>query len=217
MIYISILIPRLRRLYHSVLFFAGRHIYRDTYPNDEVRRRCQKCIDHLFWITFTNVSLMVVGGLCMFLIPLYMFLFRGKKLLLSPIDLPFVDDNTPFGHHANQINRAMYATAIGASVITIEIITCVLKNNIWAASELIRYSFDAFDQKTGNYEGLHDSLETELILRNILLQIQDMDKVILSCKDVYYWKFLLQPYFLVYTVSSCLLTFMLVSKSKRIR
>lgn len=125
------------------------------------------------------------------------------------IDLPLIDLSTTFGHYANEVNRAMYAAAVISSVITIEIITCVLKNNVWAASEVIRYSFEVLNEKTNNK--CTSTEETELILRNIILQIQDMDELILLCKEIYYWKFLLQPFSLVYTVSSCLLTFMLVS------
>ncbi|XP_055300263.1 uncharacterized protein LOC129567422 [Sitodiplosis mosellana] len=83
----------------------------------------------------------------------------------------------------------------------IEIMTCILKNNVWASTVAICHAIDEISDciecpKADDMKGFID-----LKVRNILVQVQDLDRFILLLSELYYWKFFLQPIMLTFSVS----------------
>lgn len=172
-----VLITSQRKIYQSLAFFGGEKIYTDYNQNSDPNyiRICDQSAIKLLKDTAITLGI-IVGSMNVYLgFPIYSFWFNHELQLPIPVLLPFTDDESSLGLLFNFINQ-LFVCLVGLSGnIGIEIITCILKNNVWAATEAIGYSIDEFS-------GAIESSEFKLIrmidlkFRNILVQVQDFDR-----------------------------------------
>lgn len=118
-------------------------------------------------MVFLSYLLLICG-------PLYKNFFTDEREMMFPIILPFIDPETDTGFLINVVNQ-MISVLIGTVVIPgVELITCVLKNNITATAAVIENSLIEFQNsaKTGE----HFSTEWACEFRNIIMKILDFDR-----------------------------------------
>lgn len=107
-------------------------------------------------------------------VPLYNVFFNNnvdkQYQLIIPVLLPFVDIESQTGFYINLMNQSAICLFGIVAIPTIEIITCVIRNNIEVASKLIANSLLTFEENKlpkGN----------DWKFRQIIQQIMDFDRL----------------------------------------
>lgn len=211
-VYAVVMWPLKRSRFQNLLLFAGEIIYKDTYETEKHWRMSDKSARHLMSSSVGVLALVSVGMLSFLMFPLYAYLAMHQHPLIVPIAIPFVDEVTDSGYYINIVHQAMFGVIGVTSVIAIELMNCILKNNIYAAKELIIYSLDILGDMLNHDTTFSEQKKAEF--RNFLIKLQDLDRFIIELRDLYYWKFFLQPMMLAYSVSSALLCYYVVSKAE---
>lgn len=202
--------PRLEKL-KSLTLFAGDKIYEIEHPEQSVKyvAMCEKSVIRLWLTTFKTFLCISLGMLCYVAMPIYSLLFKNMRPLFLPVLIPFVNVNTTTGYFINMTYQILFSLLGLTGIYAIESITCILKNNVWVASESIKYSIEELTASMGN--GSAFTYESKMRLRNILMKIRDFDEFIIKFCDLFYWKFLLQPILATYAVSVSLFIYFHVS------
>lgn len=91
-----------------------------------------------------------------------------------------------------------------------EIITWVMINNITLSSAVIVNTLSEFEESIKREE---NRFSAELIckFRDITVKIMDFDSFVSTFVDTYYWKYFLQPLFLMYSIIFSIYLYILVS------
>lgn len=113
-----------------------------------------------------------IGSLTYSIYPLYLFVMKGEHLNLIPIILPFTDPETNRGYYINLANQVIIAATGIIGNYAIEIGFTVMTNNLWAASDVIKYDLNeiVLGIKRGETKEVRSAK-----LRNVFVQIQDVD------------------------------------------
>lgn len=135
---------------------------------------CDECAVKLLKSTVKTIGV-IVGSLCIYLFfPIIAFVFEHDLQLPIPVLLPFTDLQSANGILLNLLNQ-IFMDFIGmAGNIGIEIITCLLKNSVWASVLIICSSIDEFFDLE-KFKSLSNTT-IDYKFRNILIQIQDLDR-----------------------------------------
>lgn len=175
-----VLIPSKLKQYQSLAFFAGDKIYTNIEKDSDPKyiETCDRCAINLLKSTSKTVGIVILSMTVMLLFPPYVFLFKNDIQLPIPVVLPFTDLESKTGLIINFVNQ-LFLCLIGATGnIGIEIVTCMLKNNVWASTGAICYSVDTISEAIERPEG-HMKRIIDLKFRNILMQVQDHDRYVL--------------------------------------
>lgn len=128
-----------------------------------------------------RVNLLMALSLSMTIcVPLTRTLFTHEKEMILPVILPFIDPDTEKGFAINYVDQ-MITCIFGSCVLpATELMTCVLKNNAFAAAALIK---DALNELTIRAKTEDDASE-EFVheFRNIILMILDFDRCVCVCR-----------------------------------
>ncbi|XP_031639326.1 uncharacterized protein LOC116351370 [Contarinia nasturtii] len=200
--YILVIFPMKKKAYQSLAFFAGDKIYtnRDQNESPAYIQVCDESAVKLLKSTSTTLGIVLFSMIILLIFPPYAFITKNDIQLPIPVILPFTDLESKNGITLNMANQ-VFIVLIGATGnIGIEIITCILKNNVWASTVVICYSIDEISEFIEHPEGDMKRF-IDLKFRNILIQVQDLDRFILGLSQLYYWKFFLQPIMLTFSVS----------------
>lgn len=173
--YLMVMITSKRKMYQSLVFFGGEKIYKDQGFNLNYNRVCDRSAIKLLKDAGITLGI-IVGSMNVYLgFPVFSYLFQHELNLPIPVLLPFTDEESSQGLLLNFFNQIFVALIGLSGNIGVEIITCILKNNVWAATAAIGYYVD-------EYSEIIDGTEEKLIrmmdlkYRNILIQVQDLDR-----------------------------------------
>lgn len=106
--------------------------------------------------------------------PIYLYLLKNEKPLVVPVIVPLTSLDTTVGYHFNLFMQLYLSGSALLGVIGIEIITMMIVNNIYAGVSLIECEFEKLDALIATDK--ESKLNVYNIFRNILMQIQDLDK-----------------------------------------
>lgn len=167
-----------RKMYQSLAFFGGNKIYTnvDRHSNMGYIQVCDQSAIKLLKSTITTLGI-VIGSMNVYLgFPMYSYTFKHELQLPIPVLLPYTDDETSRGLLLNLANQIFVALVGLSGNIGIEIITCILKNNMVAGTAAIGHSINEFSDmiKKNTQEDLMRVMEYQF--RNILIQVQDLDR-----------------------------------------
>lgn len=105
----------------------------------------------------------------------YLMLFKGEYPSIAPIILPFTDlDNSTVGYYLNLINQIAICEVGIFTNIGCECMSVFLVNNVMVAVETIRFDLKKFNNLLSSDKVSY--LEKKIKLRNILIQMQDVDR-----------------------------------------
>lgn len=207
--YLVIMVPSKLKRFQNILFFSGELIYRDAYETKQQREVSDKSAIHLLTTALKVLAILFIGILCYAIFPVYAFFFKSQRPLFIPILLPFVDSSTTIGYFVNIVHQCAFGMMGGAAVVSIELINCLLKNNIYAAKASIIYSLGVVSGMVK--QNSTDTSQIRMEWRNVMLRLRDYDRFIAELRDLHYWKFLVQPIMLTYSVAASLLCYYVVS------
>lgn len=168
-----------KKAYQSLAFFAGDKIYtrRDQNENPNYIQVCDQSAIKLLKSTSTTLGIVLFSMIILLIFPSYAFITKHDIQLPIPVILPFTDLESKNGITLNMANQ-VFIVLIGATGnIGIEIITCILKNNVWASTVAICYSIDEISEIIEYPDG-HTKRSVDLKFRNILVQVQDLDRYV---------------------------------------
>lgn len=93
--------------------------------------------------------------------------------MIVPIKLLFTDpDNSTIGYHLNVFNQLLICECGILGNLGFECISLILVNNVMVAVETICFELKEFNNSLSS----DTALEKKMKLRNILVQIQDVDR-----------------------------------------
>lgn len=154
--------------------FAGDFIYKNSKKSPRNNVVCDKMA--IFLLTSSiNINLLVnVSTISMISAPIYKKLVQNENELVIKIVLPFVDPETPNGYAINMISQSITCLFGSIVVPAIELVTCLIKNNISAIAAVTANDIIEFM----NYSRVNSkySVEHTQLLTNIILKIDDFNK-----------------------------------------
>lgn len=210
MVYAVVIVPSKLKRFQALVLFAGESIYKDHYETKKHREIDDKSARHLMSSSIKVLVVVSTGLFCFLTFPTYAYFIMDQRPMPVPVLLPFVDEKTSSGYYINIAHQLVFGVIGSSAVIAIELMNCMLKNNIYAAKESIVYSLDVLGAMLRTNTTF--SLQMKMELRNVLVKVQDLDRFLIELRDLYFWKFFLQPMLLAYAVSASLLCYYVVSK-----
>lgn len=155
----------------SLMFFGHQHIY-PAGRTGKLAEILNKRANGLIKNSILVIIVLLISGVLYFIYPLYVFFVDGVRPTPIPILVPFVDPETSHGYLWGIGNQAIIAAVGFVANMGIEIMVALLVNNLWAASDNIQFSLDelALNVRRGRPVAVRQAQ-----LRNILVQIQDLD------------------------------------------
>lgn len=171
------MIPSKIKAYQSLTFFAGDRIYTNVEQdsNPDYIKVCNLSAIKLFKSTSTMLGIVATSMIILLIFPMYAYIFKHDIQLPIPVVLPFTDLESKIGITLNVANQVFISLIGFSGNIGIEIITCILKNNVWASTIAICHAIDVISECIEHPENDMKRL-IDLKLRNILIQVQDLDR-----------------------------------------
>lgn len=163
--------PSTRKQCHNIYNFAGNHIYANSRNSPTNNVVCDKMAIYLLTSSL-NINLLVnISTILMICAPIYKKLMLNENELVIKIVLPFIDPDTPNGYLANMISQSI--TCVFGSIVipAIELVTCILKNNISAIAAVIANDINEF-MNSLHVESKYSAEHTQRFT-NIILKIRD--------------------------------------------
>lgn len=157
----------------SLIFFGHRHIY----PTDRTGKFAQilnKRANDLMKNSILVIIVIIISGFLYFVYPMYVFFVDGVRPSPIPIIIPFVGStDSLYGYLWSVGNQSIIVSVGFVANLGIEIMVALLVNNLWAASDNIQFGLDelALNVRRGRPVAMRQAQ-----LRNILVQIQDLDQ-----------------------------------------
>jgi len=154
------------------LFFGCDYIYpsRDEKKlNDILNSRANELIRK----TSIICLLLIAAVLEYTFYPAYLFVTERQIPSPIPVILPFVNPDTNTGIYLGLLNQLFIAFVGIIGNFAVEIGASITTNSMWAASDVIKYRLDELGLSAKNHE---DPKVLKAKLRNILVQIQDLDR-----------------------------------------
>lgn len=179
---ITVLIPRERAQLRHLYNFGADFIYAKSDVSSRNHDVCDKMAIH-FMACSIRVNLLVLLSYAFAVVaPLYKTLFTDEKEMMIPIILPFIDPDTQKGFTINYAYQMV--TAIFGSFIVpgIELLTCVLRNNVSVTAAVIENAIKVFRIRLRRKRKFCVDSTSEF--RNILLKILDFNGFVFECNLV---------------------------------
>lgn len=180
----------------------------DHYETKKHHEISDKSAKQLLSSALKVLTIVVSGMLAYLLFPAYAYFFLNQRPMPVPILLPFIDYTTDTGYYINIAHQGLFGLIGTTGIIAIELMNCMLKNNVYAAKESTIYSLEVLAGMLKQSPTFTDQAIREF--RNVLVKIQDLDRYLIELCEVYYWKFFLHPMLLAYSVSTSLFCYYVV-------
>lgn len=147
-----------------------------------------------------SLGLMVIG-------PMYAFLIHGEYATATGVILPFIDPDSVKGYACNVAIQLITALAGLVGLIATEMASSIVNNTYTMLADLVCFNMVTFSDglNVRAFEFRH-----KMELRNIFVQLQDLEVYLDEVNDIYYWKFFLQPILTTGCVALGILAEMLV-------
>lgn len=114
-----------------------------------------------------SLSIVMIG-------PVYNYFDQGQRPILLPLLLPFVDPKPLRGYILNTGNQMIICFLGLCGNFLVEGINCMLVNNLRVGISVINYSLMELDSDISIHREF--TIEMKLKFKNILVQIQDLDR-----------------------------------------
>lgn len=179
MMFVLLMTPSKRRALQSLLFFVAENIYSsDREDNPNYRSQFDQSVIELLRTLSIALSATFTFLAIFSIFPFVTYIVRHEIQIPLPVLFPFTELESTTGLVIN-FSSQVFALFFGAMAnISIELIQFMLKNSVWAITVAICLSIDEFS----TIFETRDFNETDRLMdqhfRNILIQIQDLDRFV---------------------------------------
>lgn len=173
-----VMIPSQMEMWRSLAFFSGDKIYTDINKHSNIGyiRVCDESALKLLKSTTVTLVIIVVSMNIYVGFPTTTSIFTDELQLPIPVFLPFTDYTTNYGLILNLINN-VYVGGVGLlGNLGVEIITNLLKNTVWVCTTVVGQSIHEISILLENTKRKQTTRHIEHRFRNILVQVQDLDR-----------------------------------------
>lgn len=190
------MVPQSRKEFRSLVYFVGEKVYTDIDGKSDPSYI--KAIDgsaiKLMTSTLQTTAIVTVSMIIYLIYPVIVYIQSNELHLPIPILVPFTGLETKNGIIINLWNQSSIAVMIIVGNIGIEMITCMLKNSVWAITvaichtiEVISNSVEQSVNKSAEQpaessteqtakESKLDSIEINSYIQNLSIQVRDLDR-----------------------------------------
>lgn len=192
----------------AIALFAGTHIYKDRTPTTEYERKCDQLATELLVHVILSVMLDLVSYFFIVIGPAYVFIASNKVVVPAGVIVPFMDPSSPISLIVNFALQFTSAFIGFVDTIGLEITNCFVMNSYRAMADLVCLNMRTFS------DGLQPGRFTfrqKMELRNIIVQLNDLEAYLNDLNDLYYWRTLSLPVMATWCVALGIFTQMNVS------
>lgn len=185
--------------FRKMLLFAVDYIYKDKNDETKLGNLCNFYGIKSLKMTILFLVFIILSTMQAMIGPAIEFHKTGNLVTFLALKLPFIDDDSVWGFHLNvfiQTTITFFGTIGGLST---EMATCITNNTVLLCSEIISFNCDELGESL--IKRKCSAAETAARLKQILQQIQDLDRYILEMSEIYYWRLFTAPILIVYSVS----------------
>lgn len=177
MIYCLIIFPSKRKIYQSLIFFAGDKIYTDVFEHSDPRyiEICDQSAIKLLRSTLKTTSILIVCSIIYGLFPIHAFITENEIQIPVPMLFPGTDLESTIGLIINMFNQIFLLWIGCIGNFGVEIFNCILKNTVWVSMMSICHSIDELSTNLKKATPKSNSF-INCSYRNIIIQIQDYDR-----------------------------------------
>lgn len=158
--------------FRNLIHFGYKYIY-TTERCGKFANIMDKRANDLIKNTVRLFLVILIVAFLFIIYPLYLFLSKGERPWPVPIIVPFVDPDTDLGYFLCIGNQTIIGTTGILGLTSLEVLVLIMLNNLWTASDNIRYSLD---ELASNVRKGATITVRRAQLRNILMQIHDLDQ-----------------------------------------
>lgn len=196
--------------FRSIATFAGKFIYLDRLPSTEYERKVDEHAMKL--IKHTIVTLIFIGLSFVLVIvgPVYVLIVHGEYAIPTGVIVPFVQPDDLHGFIINILVQTSVSVVGLVAIFSIEIASCMINNTYTVMTESICFNLRKFDENLR--QGMF-SYEQKMELRNLLVQLQDLESYFKGINDIFYWRLLTQPILTTACVSLAIFAQLTVKKN----
>lgn len=155
----------------QALLNFGRDILYNQNFQGNMREVMDSSAIRLIRDTFINFGLLALGLAALLVNPIYLFLFKGENAIILPLSLPFIDNKSDLGYISNAAFHLAMFCSLGTALLGLEALLSIILNNLQTATDVAVHNM----KEMGDMEKF-ESLECARRLRNLLLQIHDIDE-----------------------------------------
>lgn len=141
--------------------------------------------------------------------PLYVLIFRGELAVPTGVILPFFEPDDLQGFTINMIIQFVIGFIGFIAVLCIEVASSLIFNTFTVMADMVCFNMRTFSDRIRQGAFSH---ENEMELRNIIVQLEDLEEYFKVLNDIYYWKFFLQPILTTGCVSLAIFAQLVVSR-----
>lgn len=166
------------------------------YPHnrkEELAQILDKRADQLIRKTAGICLALGVASVLYVIYPFYLFVRDGTRPMPVPIIMPFIDPDTDLGYSLCILNQAILSVSGIFGNYCIEILFSLIINNLWAAFDIIDYALETLPIKV---HSVQEKINRKRLIRNILIQIQDVDRYNSFPTNISFFFVITKAYFL---------------------
>lgn len=160
--------------YKNILLFAGNFVYQDSYNKAKLKITHDNCARRLIKSAVGIMLTIIFSSFPTVLYPVYLHFFENARPMIVPIILPFIDPETTNGYYKNICNQLVFCIVGLMGNVGIECISAFWVNNIEVSIETIRFELNELSDAL--LSDIGTELNKKMKLRNILIQMQDVDR-----------------------------------------
>lgn len=179
-----------RYRFREVLLFAGQHIYKNRIPCNDFERMLDEYATNLLPFTVLTTIFVLLSFTFILFGPVYVFFARNEYAVPTGVILPFLDASSGQGFLMNILLQGAVMLTASTGFVCIENMFCVIGNTYSVMTEIICFNMREF---SGGLRAKSFSYQQKMQLRNVFVQLQDLEGYFIEVNDLYYWKFFLQP------------------------
>lgn len=131
--------------------------------------------------------------------PMIEYSKTGILVTFLALKLPYIDEDLVWGFHLNVAIQTTITTFGTVGGLATEMASCIVNNTILLCSEVISFNCDELSEKIKRRKT--SDVENFAYLKQIMIQIQDLDRYIVEMSDIYYWRLFSAPILITYSVS----------------
>lgn len=128
---------------------------------------------HMMKTVFTMAGLLSVAYILLVSGPFYLYFTGGQRPIIVLVLLPFTTFETDWGYLVNLANHMFIGTFSCLINIANDSSLAMITVNMWAGADVIQYSLKNLEDRFRRNGNRTEQIEK---LKNVLVQIQDMDR-----------------------------------------
>lgn len=163
-----------RKMYHSMVAFAGHYIHRDNNDQNEYNRICSEQIDATMRSFIFRMGLLSISGLCATGGPMYAYISEGIRTSTVEVKIPYFEENSDVEYSLNMIFQSILLAHGFFIYITIETTMSLIKDFVKVTPNLINYRIKESIEVYG--EKKISKLQLRYIFKDITKQLVDYEE-----------------------------------------